>query len=216
MKNHYYEYVKRQFKNTTHRNCNFQKKVYCYNTFSDVGPKDLTWWTPFGFILNGCYISVDWVHPRMAFKDAIREKALKPVNHLYKERCHENFLDNSVPIYKKLGNSCKKIRAWQTIPSKLNTDGFGLALKLAEDNLAQEADFNIKPSIDVEWRKYGKFVSVCAPVEIRSIEDVASLALILKRILKHEISVDDVFNHHQYTRLDWLEEFNTAAERSFK
>ncbi len=183
MKNHYYENIKRQFKHTSHREFNFDNGVYCHHSLTEIGPTMFTWWADFAFMLNGCYISVDWIHPRMAFKDAIREKALKQVNHLYKERRQENFLDNSVPIYKKLGNSGKKIQAWRTIPRKLNTDGFGLALKLAEDNLHKVADFVIQPSVDVEWHKYGKSVSVCAPVEVRSNDDVASLALILKRIL---------------------------------
>lgn len=212
MKNHYYENIKRKFNNPSLRKYNFEKKVYCYHSFNEIGPTDVTWWADFDFMLNGCYISVDWVHPRMAFKEAMLDKAFKQVSHLYKEEHNDTLMDNSRPIYKKLGKSRKKIRAWRTVPRKLNTDAFSLALKLAEDNLQKEADFIIKPSVTVEWRKYGKSVSVCAPVEMRSIDDVATLALILKRILKHEISVDDAFNHRIYNRLDWLEEFKPKGD----
>lgn len=207
MKNHHYEYLKRKFKNTCYRKRSFENKVHCYHTFTDVGPTDLTWWADFGFMLNGCYIIVDWVHPRMAFKDAVRDVAFKQVGHLYKDTHNDTLMNRSVPVYKKLGKSRKKIHVWRTTHKKLNTDGFLLALKLAEDALAQEADFVIKPSVSIEWKKYGKSVSVCAPVEVRSINDVASLALILKRVLKREISIDDAFNHYRYTRLNWLEEF---------
>ena len=211
MKNHYYENIKRQFKKASHRKYHFENKVYCDHSFNETGPSDLTWWADFGFMLNDCYMNVDWIHPRTEFKDTLREKAFQ-VKHLYKEKYYENLMDKSEPIYKKLGKSRKKTLAWRTTLRNLNTDGFELALKLAEDNLQKEADFIIKPSISVEWHKYGKSVSMCAPVEIRSVNDVADLAQIIKRILKHEISVDEAFNHHRYTRLNWLDEFEIRGK----
>lgn len=212
MKNYYYESIKRQFKNASNRNCEFDNGIHCHHSLIEIGANDLTWWMDFDFILNGCFVSVDWIHPRTEFKDTLQEKAFSQVKHLYKERYHESIMDKGEPIYKKLGKSRKKILAWRTTQRNWNTDGFQLALKLAEDNLQKEADFIIQPSISVEWHKYGKSVSVCAPVEVRSIDDIANLVQIIKRILKHEIKVDEAFNQHRYTRLNWLEEFEVRKE----
>ena len=51
---------------------------------------------------------------------------------------------------------------------------------------------------------YGKDVTICAPVEIRTIEDVALLSLIIKRLLKYEININEAFNANSYTRKNWL------------
>ena len=63
----------------------------------------------------------------------------------------------------------------------------------------------------MRWWKDGKSVSLCAPIEIRSAEDVAALLIVLKRILKHEIGIDEAFNQYQYSRLNWFEEFPAEA-----
>jgi hypothetical protein len=139
MKNRYYENIRRQYKHATHRKYKFQNRVCCYHSFNEVLPSDLTWWTDFGFMLNDCYMNVEWIHPRTAFKDKLQEKAFSQVKHLYKESYYQNLMDNSEPIYKKLGKSRKKIRAWRTMPRKLNTGGFSVALKLAEDNLENQS-----------------------------------------------------------------------------
>ena len=74
----------------------------------------------------------------------------------------------------------------------------------AKQQLNLQTNFIIKASVAVEWYPYGKFLSICAPVEIRSQQDVVSLIQIIKRILKQELTLEQAFPNYEYTRSDWL------------
>lgn len=211
MKNHYYEKIRREFKSAPPTKAQFLNKICIYHSFSEIGPSGLTCWSDFGFIVNSYYINVEWIHPRIAFQSVVRRQANKQVMVLFNDYHFESIMNEVEPVYQKLGNSRKKITSWQSLPSKNNSIDLASALKIAEEKAFKETDIIIKPSVSVKWWKDGKSVSLCAPFEVRSAEDVAALVIILKRILKHEIDIDEAFNKYRYGRLNWLEEFPAEA-----
>ena len=199
MKNPYYEQTLRHIKRTSHRHRLFEHGVYCPIDFQYTQPDELTWCVDFGLILNDCYISVAWAHPRMSYLDRIDEEAIKLVQHLKKDDAFDG--QHSTPIYQRIGKSRKKIKYYEMeIPDNPWID----ALTTVKEQLKTEADFTIKPSMQIKWYDYGKFLSICAPVEIRSQQDVVSLIQIIKRILKHELTLEQAFPNYEYTRSDWL------------
>lgn len=147
----------------------------------------------------------------MAFQEAVTGQACIQAKIISNAEPNNAIMNTVVPIYKKLGKSRKQISAWLTLPSKINSDAFASVLKLAQENVRKETDIIVKPSISVRWWKDGKSVSLCAPAEIRSAEDVAALLIIVKRILKHKIGIDEAFNQYRYTRLNWFEEYPAQA-----
>lgn len=203
MKNIFYENIKRKFKRRPQRDWTFVNKIYCHHSFENITPNDLTWWADFGFMLNNYYVSVAWEHPRMQYSDQINNAASEQVQHLYDEDSADNIFNDAKPIYIKVGKSRKKISSYIREGSNSKNLWFK-ALQAAKDKLKKEADFIITPNIKVEWVAYGKDVTICAPVEIRTIEDVALLSLIIKRLLKYEININEAFNANSYTRKNWL------------
>lgn len=212
MKNHYYENIRREFKSAPPSKTEFVNKIRCHHSFIEIAPTDLTWWSDFSFMLNGCYISVDWIHPRMAFQNAVRRQAFKQTEVLFGAEPYNPIFSAVEPLYKKIGKSRKKIIGWQTLSSENNNSvAFSSALKLEEANARKDTDIIVKPSISVRWWKDGKSISLCAPAEIRSAEDVAALLVVVKRILKHEIGIDEAFNQFRYSRVNWFEEYPAEA-----
>ena len=147
----------------------------------------------------------------MAFQEAVTGQACIQAKVLFNAEPNNVIMNTVVPIYKRLGKSRKQISAWLTLPSKIDSDAFASALKLAQENVRKDTDIIVKPSISVRWWKDGKSVSLCAPAEIRSAEDVAALLVVVKRILKHEIGIDEAFNQFRYSRVNWFEEYPAEA-----
>ena len=68
------------------------------------------------------------------------------------------------------------------------------------------ADVIIAPSIDAEWCRYSRLVSLCVPIEVRNPTDLRELAKIAKRLLKRETTLQELFPKYRYTRADWVRE----------
>lgn len=209
MKNNYCEIIKRTFNKPIPTKYRFKNKVCRHQSFAKIGPSDLTWYSEFSFRLNGDYIYVDWIHPRTAFEDLVFSQAVEQAKVIFDADPKNFLMRTKVPMYKKLKKHHVKILGWITLPTKISSDAFASLVKLTEETVMKERDFIVKPNISVKWRKYGKFVSVCVPFEVRSVSDVAALSVVLKQILKHEIGMEEAFNHYQYTRLNWFEEFQS-------
>ena len=73
----------------------------------------------------------------------------------------------------------------------------------ARQQVMQTADYQITPYLTSHWCKYSRFVSLCVPLEVRSEDDLRSLAALAKRLLKREVSLDDLFPGYRYTHADW-------------
>lgn len=162
----------------------------------------LTWWTDTAFVLNNYRVAVSFIHPRMAFEDAIDEAAHANVAHLYKRT---DFLSKKAPISQSVGRSRKKVSGYSYENDDCNNEWIN-ALKAEQIQLAKTSDFSIVASIKVEWTKYSRFVTFCAPIEIKNEDDLLSMAILLKKCLKRETTLELAFPGYVYTREDWLRE----------
>jgi|GEM_PF-6812604 len=89
----------------------------------------------------------------MAFQEAVTSQACIQAKIISNAEPNNAILNAVVPIYKKLGKSRKQISGWLTLPSKINSDAFASALKLAQENVRKETDIIVKPSIVVRGGK---------------------------------------------------------------
>jgi hypothetical protein len=160
----------------------------------------LSWWDDVTFIVNDYRVALAWVHPRMEYQDRIQDEALALTEHLRPRK----LFDDPAPSYTKLGRSRKKIAYWSRDGAAGRS--WGDAVSVAEKRLAKIADFQITPHMDVRWCRYSRLVNLCVPVEVRNIDELRALALLTKRILKREATLQEAFPDYQDTRDDWVRE----------
>lgn len=197
-RNHYYE------------NGVLIRHVYCH--LEDLAR--LTWWNDFGFILNDYRVSVAWQHPRHRYAEEIKDLAYSlakekyPDNELENKNLKSLFRQHSTPNYKRVGKSRKKIHT-----VSLNRDFFGgqeserfEESKKIESIIGYTSEVIIVPSINSHWTSRSRFVSVCLPMEIRNETDLITLSSIIKRLLKRETTLDELFPSYMYSKDDWLQE----------
>lgn len=199
MKNPYYEQTRHLSKRSSHREILFENGVHFHYSFLYEKDADLTWWNDFGFLHNHCFINVEWIHPRMHYKTLLDREAYKQVEHLWHD--HDFLTSDDQTTDQRLGQSSEK--ALCCAIDTLDSAWYEGLIK-AKQQLNLQTNFIIKASVAVEWYPYGKFLSICAPVEIRSQQDVVSLIQIIKRILKQELTLEQAFPNYEYTRSDWL------------
>ncbi|MFZ6681937.1 hypothetical protein [Undibacterium sp. Tian12W] len=171
------------------------RSYHCYDHRSET---DLSWWDDCAFILNDYLVHLSWVHPRMVFQDRMKDEARRRVAHLDLD---DGDIDGATPIYKSVGKSRKKVafREWKPTVNDTWRESFEKALA----ELHQIDDFNIEPYLKVKWTSRSRFVELCVPMEVRSEDDLATLANLAKRLLKREASLNDEFPGYVYRRFDW-------------
>lgn len=173
----------------------------------------MTYWDDTGFILNGTYIAVWLQHPRLAYDDAVDDLA-HAANPPYEDKTSLNDLfSDAGKIYKKVGKSGKrkKVIAYKT--NRLNNDDFMVwyhAVKVKKAKIAETSDLEIKPSFKVESLSWCRGVSICAPMEIRGVNDLRNLVKLVKDILLCKTNIQKEFPDYVYNKANWI------AEKSLK
>lgn len=51
---------------------------------------------------------------------------------------------------------------------------------------------------------HGRFIELCAPIEIRNEQDLIVLANLVRKLLKHETTLEQVFPHYVYAKDNWV------------
>ena len=64
----------------------------------------------------------------------------------------------------------------------------------------KESDFQITPFIKTDWVQHGRFVEICAPIEIQSERDVMALVNLVRKLLKRETTLAQEFAGYAYAR----------------
>lgn len=162
----------------------------------------LSWWEDVSFIISDYLVQVAWIHPRMAFKDRA-EDAHKKVARL--DRGADGFMGQSKPSYVKVGRSRKKIIS-RTLTGPLLSSDWMQAFDAAYAETLKESDFQITPFIKAEWVQHGRFVEICAPIEIQSEGDLMALINLVRKLLKCETTLEQEFADYVYARDEWIAE----------
>jgi hypothetical protein len=208
MKNTHVEHLKRCAKNyhRTRRGDCFQNGMLIFHEYAGLLPDRLTWWDDVTFVMNDYRVALAWTHPRMAYDDAIDTET----DRLTADLPHENILREGSPVYRKIGRSRKKIihTVYEPPPE---TDWYE-NWQLVRRQVMQSAGTKIQPSLNTRWCQYSRLINLCAPLEVRNEADLSGLVAITKRLLKHELTLSDVFPGYRYTRADWeRENLHTAG-----
>lgn len=193
-------------------NQKFDEGIIVRHVYSDRDSSDTrSWWDDTGFNLNGVRVSIWWIHPRMAYTDAISEIAHTNVPIDYEDT---DLFSSSTKLYKKVGKSGKrkKICAYQM---KNTNDAQRHAwyerLTAEEERLKAESSTTVTPYMKVEALDWCRGVSLCVPIEVHGIPDLHKLCELVKKVLKGDTTIAKEFPGYKYTKDDWI-----AEELKFK
>lgn len=175
----------------------FKNGVQSFHRYDHRTSNDLSWWDDCAFVLNDYRVNLAWLHPRMCFNELVKELAFARVDQLKSD----DFLLNSTPIYQRVGNSRKKITAWES--KHTGPSSWHEAFQQACVEIVQTEDIGITPFIKAHWTNRSRFVELCAPVEVRNQEDLVLLVNLTKRLLKRETTLEEQFPGYCYRRTDW-------------
>lgn len=182
------------------RGDHFENGIRIFHGYNGANPNDLSWWDDVTFVLNDYRVTLAWVHPRMVYEDRIDEE----VDRLTADLPYPDRSQPSTPIYKKMGRSRKKFVLWKQAP--VAKSDWHAQWTSARQRVMQTADYQIEPYLTSRWCKYSRFVTLCAPLEVRNADDLRDLVALTKRLLKREGSIDEIFHGYRYTRADWERE----------
>ena len=205
MKNSYQEKLKISAK-VFHKNSRgekFTNGVIIWHQYDEANTTKLSWWDDVSFILSDYLVQVAWIHPRMAFKDRAEDDAHKKVAHL--DRGADSFMGHSKPNYVKVGRSRKKMVS-RTLTGPLLSSDWMQAFDAAYAETLKQSDVQITPFIKAEWVQHGRFVEICAPIEIQSERDLMALINLVRKLLKRETTLAQEFADYVYARDEWIAE----------
>ena len=87
---------------------------------------------------------------------------------------------------------------------KLGNDAWFEAIQAEEARLAREGDFAVELFIKATWTAWGRFVHICAPIEVRNTNELRKLADLVRRLLTGKTTLATEFPNYVYTWEDWV------------
>lgn len=204
MKNPYFENLRVSAKcsHRNKRNLNLTNGIHVYHQYGEMNSSMLSWWDDVDFTLNDYRVVVAWVHPRQDFRDHVESEASKSVVHL---DSIEDIFNESKTNYVKVGHSRKKVVS-HTVSFTKESEERSKAFRLALEEIPNSTQYCAKPYIRSEWLSHGYFVDICAPIEVRGIDDLLTLANLVKRLIKRETTLENEFSDYIYSKQEWLAE----------
>ena len=183
--------------------------LYVPHTY--LQPNALSRWDDVGFVQNHRGVMVWWVHPRMKYAEAIEAKAYQEAGD------YPSGDDLSDPDKTKLGPSARPRRKKALCQGvQLISDSereYLEKLQVIEDRIRSEGiDLVVRPSMRVMALPWCTGIDLCIPMEVRSVEDIRTLASLARRLLKRETALADVFDTYEYGREKWLIESEIRYE----
>jgi hypothetical protein len=203
MKNPQFEQCRRSAR-TYHRNKRgdqFELGILVQHDYRGVDPKGLSWWDDVQFIRGGRRIAVAWIHPRNSYQDLILADAHVATRHLY-DRIEGGMFSNESAVYRKVGRSRKKVSSYRTTSRPGEQEWFD-ALRTEEARLSRETSYSVYPSMRVESLAWCRFVTICAPIEVRNPGELRKLADLVRRLLMGQTTLAKEFPGYVYTRDQW-------------
>ncbi len=179
------------------RRQHFDKGIHAYHLYDGLDPACLSWWDDVAFILNDYMVVLLWIHPRMAYDDQIDSVAHK----LSESFPQHDILINKSPVHQKIGRSRKKLIRWES--ECMPKSDYLETLDATKKHLALTSDIQVVPFVKSSWIDRYRMVKLCAPVEVRNEVDLRSLATLAKRLLKHEVTLQELFPNYHYTKMEW-------------
>ena len=184
MKNKYQEYLKQGWKKHQRDYFNHEGWLYIPHVY-DEHYKNLSWWDDFSFKSRGHVVSVCWIHPRMKYQNECENQAdILTQQQGYKYQ-NEFKKDLFTPCeYKKVGKSRKK-----AVYFRLNSNGVNDAyydnLKINRENVNKNGDVSVGTHVHTSRTRYGVYIDICFPVELKTKDDIISFAKNIKHLYEN-------------------------------
>lgn len=189
----------------------FTNGIIARHLYSDMTPETLTFWDDVVLIVSDYRVALWWVHPRHQYHDLVEEEARQRIAQL---RPESNPFSDMTPNYKKLGRSRKKIVSWTHKPTTDEWRNYFDLLAETERQVGQEVAFEVRPSMKIAWHSWCKGLSLCAPFEVRSEDDLLALTHIARRLVRRESTLMDEFGDYVYCQADWLADCKILEEKN--
>ena len=181
-----------------------QGGLYIPHSYGDTKPDSLSWWDDVGFILNKRRVIVWWQHPRHVYADGIDAQSWLEAE----DGPQDDWLtEGSTKNYRRVGASRKKIVSYTSRqPSEEQRLYYDL-LRDIRDRLTIEG---IELDVSISWKRerltWAMGVSLVAPFEVRNEVELASVALLARRLILGQTTLEAEFPGYRYSRADWLRE----------
>ena len=178
--------------------------LYIPHSYKDMEPDGLSWWDDVGFILNRRRVMVWWQHPRHVYADALDAQSWQEAG----DGPQDDWLtDDNVKNYRQVGKSRKKIVSYTSrqpsAEQRLHYD----RLRDIRKRLTMEGiDFDVSTSWKRERLTWATGVSLIAPLEVRNEAELALVALLARRLMLGQTTLEAEFSGYRYSRVDWLRE----------
>ena|ERR1700740_715335 len=206
MKNKHFErrrLAAKRYKKTRNTNGDVQG-VTTYHLYDT--PKELSYWDDFAFTLGSQRVLVTWIHPRMAFQNAIEAEAYKAVLEAIGPGPEWDLFGDSKPVTKKVGKSRKKPIGFTCLLPPVDFKAYREKIHAETARLLKESIFLAKSSIEVFQTHRGRNVNITYPVELRNEAEIIAFANQLKSHLKGEINLFAGLEDYSYSASDWQQE----------
>ncbi|WP_205205084.1 hypothetical protein [Azonexus hydrophilus] len=119
--------------------------------------------------------------------------------------------------WKRVGRSRKKVVGYQAQTSSAEERSYFDAIAVKEEQLRFGGiEYSVRPSITVRRYSWGIGVELCTPQEVRNIEEARGLASMAKRLIKRQVTLDELFPDTNYDRENWLSESFARANDATK
>jgi len=195
--------MQRQY-HRSHPWCLSQGGLYVPHSYADTKPDSLSWWDDVGFILNKRRVIVWWRHPRLVYADALDEQSRQeagdgPKDDWLAEGCTKN--------YRQVGASRKKIVSYTSRQPSAEQWLYYDRLRDIRERLSSEGiDLDVSTSWEREHLMWAIGVNLVAPLEVRNEIELASVALLARRLILGKTTLEAEFPGYRYGRTDWLRE----------
>jgi hypothetical protein len=177
----------------------FTDGMIVHHRYDEMAPDTLTFWDDSVFIVNDYRVALGWTHPRLQYKELIEEEARKRIENQYPD---VDLFANSVPKYKRVGRSRKKIvSSTCAIDDRMKV--YYDLLKATEAAVEKEVPFIVEPSMKVKWYDWAKGMELCMPFEVRSVADLKTLTEIARKLVMRKTTIKDLCGASVYTQADW-------------
>jgi hypothetical protein len=206
MKNPYLERLGRRMRDYhRHHPWRLTDGLFIPHAYPDELATELSWWDDVGFILNRRRVIVHWIHPRMAYRDAIEEQAMAEVPDPRDPDGGLDF-DKEEKHWRRLGRSRKKLVVTRANFSDEQRAYFDAVNKREQELVRAGIDLIVSPSMRVKRYWWATAIDLVAPIEVRSEKAARELAALAKRLLKRETTVAAEWPDYRYGRDTWLSE----------
>ena len=186
-----------------------QGGLYIPHSYAETKPDSLSGWDDVGFILNDRRIIVWWQHPRHVYADALDERSWQEAG----DSPQDNWLtEGSTKNYKPVGASRKKIVSYTSREPSAEQSQYYDKLRIIRQRLTTEGiEMDVSPSCKFERLNWAMGISLVVPVEVRNENELAMVAILAKRLVLRQTTLEAEFPGYCYSRADWLREQEKKA-----